>query len=89
MAASAFKFSRVGTDTVSSHDELNTLWSVSRADGTFCGFVASSERLYKAPSGDKHLMRWGYAVHKDEFLSGVQFAYHSRKEAVRELTRLM
>lgn len=81
---------KVNPDTVVSPDTIKTLWKVENAaNGETVGYLASSGVKYTSPSTGKvrYPVQWGFAVHVDEFRSGIQFLYMNRTEALQAMMR--
>jgi hypothetical protein len=74
---------------IESADPLKTLWSLVNDAGERVAYVASTEKTVTSPSTGKSrvVTYWGVAVHPDEFRSGIQFIYRSRREAHGQLGR--
>lgn len=86
------KMRKADTETLDSCDVLKSAWSVYLDnDDKPCGYVASSGIKYTSPSTGKvrYPVQWGFAVHVDEFRSGIQFLYMNRTEALQAMLRTM
>lgn len=84
----AMKLSKLAPESVASPDTVKSLWTVKTSD-TEIGYLASTVKTYTSPSTGKKSfpVRWGFAVNKDEFRSGIQFIYDSRKVALAQLVQ--
>lgn len=82
------KLRKVDPEAIDSCNALNSCWSVNVGESDEPrGYVASSKVAHTVPStGEKkYAVRWGFAVSKDEFRSGIMFIYQNRKTAVHQL----
>lgn len=72
----------VKVDSVSSPEDVS-VWAVVEKDtGLERGFVASAHQPYEANSNQMyHPVKWGFAVRKEEFTSGIAFPYAARAHA--------
>lgn len=80
---------KMNPETLIAYNPIRTLWKVENEDGKIIGYLASSSIIYTSPSTGKvrYPVQWGFAVHVDEFRSGIQFLYMNRTEALRALMR--
>lgn len=81
------KFTKIDTETLSAPEPILKAWEVTEiSTGEKLGFVASAVQSYVGPSGRVYNpVKWGFAVNKDEFRSGIQFDYRIRLHAVNAL----
>lgn len=88
----AVRFVRADPERLFAHDAIISLWAVvsNRTDQKI-GYVASSARSYISPTSGKLKtpVRWGYAIHEDEFRSGIQFDYETRHRALASVLRVV
>lgn len=85
-----FKFSKVDIDSLSAPESILKAWAVTDVStGEALGFVASAVQTHTIPrSGNVYSpVKWGFAVDKDEFRSGIQFLYNIRLQAANALLR--
>jgi hypothetical protein len=83
------KFTKIDVETLNAVDEVLQAFSVTETStGEHLGFVASATQNHTAPSGRVYSpVKWGFAVNKDEFRSGIQFGYGIRLQAGHGLLR--
>lgn len=79
------KYVKVNPASLAGPDETVTVWSaINDETGQELGFIASAPQPHEVKSGRVYApVKWGFAIHKDEFLSGIQFPYATRKEATK------
>lgn len=82
-SVTGIKYVKVDNASVTGPDPLVTVWAVVETDtGRERGFVASAPQSYESNSGRMYSpVKWGSAVHRDEFKSGIQFPYDGRAHA--------
>lgn len=82
-SVTGIKYVKVDRGSVAGPDPLVTVWAVVETEsGRERGFVASAPQSYESNSGQMYNpVKWGSAIHRDEFKSGIQFPYTARAQA--------
>lgn len=72
----------VKVDSASIPEDVSVWAVVEKETGRERGFVASAHHPYEPNSNQMyHPVKWGFAVRKDEFASGITFPYVARAHA--------
>ena len=84
------QFVSIGTAQLGAPEDLISAWSViDPVTRKEIGVVASSVQPFVSPSGKTYTpVKWGFAVSRDEFRSGIQFSYSTRQQAVTQVLPL-
>lgn len=80
-------FTRMDPTNLTGAETEKSLYMVHDEQGQGIGLVASAEVVTKPGNRSYTTLKWGFAVHGDEFKSGLQHPYSSRKHATKELAR--
>lgn len=88
--ARQIRFVSIGTTQLDAPEKLISAWSViDPVTRKEIGVVASSVQPFVSPSGRTYTpVKWGFAVSRDEFRSGIQFNYDTRQQAVTHVLPL-